>query len=71
MDFRNEYPDYAEIGALVRRARLERSVAVAELIAGAVYATGGGLRRIARAIAAGFANERWHRAMEARIYTPQ
>ncbi len=71
MDFRNEYPDYAEIEALVRRARLERSVAVGEFIADAFCAAGRGLRRLGRAIGAGFANERWHRAMEARIYTPQ
>ena len=38
-DFRNLYPQYADIEEIVRRARAERAVAMAELIADAVEAS--------------------------------
>ena len=49
MDFKDSYPDYAAVEELVRRARLEQTVAISQLIADAVVDTARGLRRIATA----------------------
>ena len=38
MDFKDSYPDYVEIEAHIRRARLERNLALAQLIGGAAAA---------------------------------
>ena len=36
MDFKDSYPDYVAIEGHIRRARLERSLAISQLIGGAV-----------------------------------
>lgn len=46
MDFRNSYPDYVAIEKHIRRARLERSLAIAQMIAGGIDA----LWRLARKV---------------------
>ena len=49
--FKNNYPDFATIEAQIRRARLERSVAIAQFLADAIVGTGRGLKQIGAAIA--------------------
>jgi len=51
MDFKNAYPDFATIEGHIRRARLERSVAIAQFLADAIVGTGRGLKQIGAAIA--------------------
>ena len=51
MDFRNSYPDFAPIEGHIRRARLERSVAIAQFLADATYGTWRGLRNIGTVLA--------------------
>jgi hypothetical protein len=46
MDFKTEYPDYATIETHIRRARLERSVALAQFLADAIVGTAKGLKNI-------------------------
>jgi len=46
MTFRTEYPEYSAIEEHIRRARAERSVAIAHMIAGAVEAAVRGLRQL-------------------------
>ena len=46
MDFKDAYPEYLTIEEHIRRARLERSIAMAHLIAGAVDGAVRGLRRL-------------------------
>ena len=51
MDFKNSYPEYAAIEQHIRRARAERSVAIAHFIVEGVMATLRGLRKARNAIA--------------------
>ena len=44
MSFKHEYPDYAAIEAHIRRARIERSVALSQMIVAGITATGRGLK---------------------------
>jgi len=46
MSFRTEYPEYSAIEEHIRRARAERSVAIAHMIANAVGAAIRGLRQL-------------------------
>ncbi len=46
MDFKDRYPDYAAIEEHVRRARLERSVALAQMIVSACGAIADGARKL-------------------------
>ena len=46
MSFKHEYPDYAAIEAHIRRARIERSVVVSQMIVDALTAVGRGLKRL-------------------------
>ena len=64
MNFKNEYPDYAVIEAHIRRARAERSVAVAHALVGAVEAVIRGGKRIAASLGRGLEAERDRRAIE-------
>jgi hypothetical protein len=50
MNFKESYPDFASIEEHVRRARLERSVAIAHFIADFFDETNRGLKRLARAL---------------------
>ena len=51
MDFRNSYPDFAAIEAHIKRARVERSVAIAQFLADAIVGTWRGLMKIGAAAA--------------------
>jgi hypothetical protein len=64
MNFKNEYPDYAVIEAHIRRARVERSVAVAHALVGVVNATIRGCKRLADSLGRGLDAERDRRAVE-------
>ena len=46
MDFKNSYPDFAPIEAHIRRARIERSVAIAQFLADVLVGTWRGLRQM-------------------------
>jgi hypothetical protein len=58
MSFINEYPQYASIEEHIRRARAERSVAIAEMIANAVEATIRALKELRAGLAHGVKIER-------------
>ena len=57
--------DFAVVEAHIRRARIERSVALADSIAAVGEAIGRGLRRLASAMSRGLDAERDRRAIEA------
>jgi hypothetical protein len=65
MDFKNEYPDFAAVESHIHRARAERSVALAHLIAGVFASLGSGLRKLSESLGDGLAAERERRAVEA------
>ena len=65
MDFKDSYPDFATIEAHIRKARAERSVAIAQYFAQGVLAIGRGLRSLARSMGTGLSAERDRRAVEA------
>ena len=46
MDFKTRYPDFAAIETQIRHARAERSLYLAEIIAGALFAGWTTLRRL-------------------------
>ena len=50
LDFKDRYPDYAEIEEHIRRARLERTVAIAQFIADAVDRSQRMMKRLSRAL---------------------
>ena len=50
MDFKDAYPDYVAIEEHIKRARLERSLAVAQLIADITDSGWRGLKRIVTAV---------------------
>jgi hypothetical protein len=59
--------EYASIEAHIRRARLERTVAVAKLFADGSDALGRGVSRVVGAVLGGFANARDARTIEADV----
>ena len=65
MDFKTTYPEYAVIEEHIRRARIERSVAIAHAIAGLVDAIGRGARKLFDTLAGGGAAESERRVIEA------
>jgi hypothetical protein len=65
MDFKTKYPDFAAVEEHVRRARAERSVAIAHMLIDVWESTHRGLLRLARALSSGFDAERDRRAVEA------
>jgi hypothetical protein len=65
VDIKNEYPDFATVEGHIRRARLERSLAVSQALVNAGEAIGRGLRRAADALGRGLDAERDRRAIEA------
>lgn len=48
VDFKKNYPDYAAIEQHIRRARAERSVAIAHMLAGFIVETWKGLKHLGR-----------------------
>ena len=63
--FKETYPEYAAIEHHIRRARAERSVAIAHAIAGFVEVAGRGFKKLADIMGSGLAAERDRRAIEA------
>ena len=64
MDFKNEYPEFAVIEEHIRRARIERSVAVAATMVRAGESIVRGLKRLAQGLGRGLEAERDRRAIE-------
>ncbi|HUP31051.1 MAG TPA: hypothetical protein VM122_12815 [Usitatibacter sp.] len=65
MDFKNEYPEYAVIEQHIRRARIERSVAVSHALIAAGESIVRGLKRLAASLGSNLEAERDRRAVEA------
>jgi hypothetical protein len=63
MDFKSTYPEYTAIEEHIRRARIERSVAIAHAIAGLIDSIVRGSRRLAGAMSAGSEAEAERRAI--------
>ena len=51
MDFKNSYPDFATIEEHIRRARVERSVAIAQFLADVIVDSWRGLKKVGAAVA--------------------
>ena len=64
MTFANEYPEYKAIEEHIRRARAERSVAIAHFLADAIVATGRGLKAVWAGLVHGAKIEREAHAMQ-------
>ena len=58
MDFKDRYPDFASIEHHIRRARAERSVALANAIAGVIDTIARGFRKLGDVMGSSFAAER-------------
>jgi hypothetical protein len=65
MSFKTDYPEYSTIEEHIRRARAERSVAVAHFLANIVVATGRGLRRLSERLGDSLRAEHERRLIEA------
>jgi hypothetical protein len=65
MDFKDTYPDFAAVEKHIKRARAERSVAVAQFLASSVMSVAKGLRMLGESMGKGLAAERDRRAIEA------
>jgi hypothetical protein len=65
MDIKRDYPDFASIEAHIRRARLQRSLALSQVFARAAVALGRGFRKLGESMSDGLAAERDRRAIEA------
>ena len=65
MDFKTRYPDFAAVESHIQRARAERAVALAHIIAGFVASLGSGLRKLSDSLGDGLTAERDQRAIEA------
>ena len=63
--FKETYPEYAAIEHHIRRARAERSVAIAHAIAGFIDVVGRGFRKFADVMGRGLEAERDRRAIQA------
>lgn len=64
MDFKNDYPEYAAIEEHIRRARIERSVAVSKALVWAGEAVIDGLKRLTQSLGRNLGAERDRRAIE-------
>lgn len=69
-DFTNLYPQYADIEDIIRRARAERSVAVAELIASGVETTLRVIRESIESLYTTVAHHRSRHAADAGYFAP-
>jgi hypothetical protein len=65
MDFKDNYPDFAAIEEHVKKARTERSLAIAQMFVASVLSMGRGLRNLSEVMGRGLAAERDRRAIEA------
>jgi hypothetical protein len=64
-DFNSRFPEYASVEEHIRKAQLERSVAIATWISDLVVGVGKGIKRLVAATGNGVAAERDRRAIEA------
>ena len=64
-DFKTKYPEFAQVEDLIRKAQLERSVAIATWLADVVVSVGRGIKRLVAATGSSLAAERDRRAIEA------
>ena len=69
-EFRNRYPQYADIAEIIRHARAERSVAMAELIASGVEAVIGVIREGIESLYTSVASHRSRHAADAGRFAP-
>ena len=60
-----QFPQYDDVEAYIRHARLERSVYLGEVFARAVVAIGRGMKALGRRLSEGLAAENDRRAIEA------
>ena len=60
-----QFPQYDEVEAYIRHARLERSVYIGEAFAGAVVAIARGIKSLGHRLSEGLAAENDRRAIEA------
>ncbi len=67
MDERDFPTDYETIEALIRRARLERSVAMAKMFADGTDALGRGISRVVGSVLTSFSNARDAATIEADV----
>lgn len=65
MDFQKTYPDFAAIEQQVRRARLERSIAVGQVFANLAQKLGHAVTNALSSMQRGYEAERDRRAIEA------
>lgn len=65
MDFKSKYPEYAAIEPHIRRARAERSVAIAHYIAGLAERAIRGVRSFSGTLGKGLQAEHERRMIEA------
>jgi hypothetical protein len=65
MDFKDTYPDFAAIEKHIKKAHVERSVALAQFFAASLMSLGRGLRSLGDSMGKGLAAERDRRAIEA------
>jgi hypothetical protein len=65
MSFRTQYPDFATVEEHIRRARVERSVAIASMLSTLIVKAINGTKRLAEAASEGLAADRDNRAIEA------
>ena len=65
MDFKDTYPDFAAIESHIKKARAERSVAIAMFFADSLISLGRGLRNLGGLMGRGLSAERDRRAVEA------
>jgi hypothetical protein len=65
MDLKTRYPEFAVVESHIQRARMERSAALARLVAGFFASLGVGLRKLSEGLGDGLAAERDQRAIEA------
>ena len=65
MSFKTDYPDFANIEEHIRRARLERSVAIATMLSNLIVATVKGGQKLLNAWSRGLGYQNNLRAIEA------
>ena len=65
MSFKTDYPDFAAIEGHIRRARAERSVAIATMLSDLIFAIGRGCNKLLHTWSRGLGHQSNLRAVEA------
>jgi len=68
MSFKTDYPDFATIEGHIRRARLERSVAIAALLTNLIVGTARGINKMLHTWSRGLGYQNNLRAIEADVF---